>query len=500
MTSSNQFPINLGKQEEFLRVATMLRSASYDEETLCETFKLADIADVGSIQEAAVDAAHISDRLRMLIRLFLLMSPLPREAVGRVLGSESLDFLLSLGLLGSGEIDHDKVYAKVLLYPVSGFWIASDRYSNPDGSAFNAPADIVFPAIYRGTLRFLKLIPKSFAVDVLDLCGGTGIAALVLSHSSKRAVSSDITARATRFAQFNSALNNSANMEVVCGDLYAGVEGQTFDRIVAHPPYVPSLGSAAIWRDGGTTGELLVRRIIEGLPAHLRPNGLFCMLSIGLDTREGNFEERARAWLKDAESEFDMIFARDNEQTPQELLKKLSEQHGFGPSELRNLKEEFENIGMLNIPYGALFMRRRSRIATAKQWNVRTKLSDQTTGDDFEAAFALHDRITQPGFREQLTRAKLQLSPYLQVNVTHVVYKGTLLPADFVFETQKPFTKKARLDSWMVPLVTAFDGRRTPAEVFEDVKKTSDVPESFAMKDYIDLVTRMIEAGFLSLP
>src|SRR5262245_8407381 len=205
MALSNQFSINLGKQEEFVRLASALRGVGYDEETLCQTFTLAEIADIGSIHEAAVDAAHISDRLRTLIRIFLLMSLLPRDTVERTLGSESFDLLFSLGLLGSGEFGHDKVYAKVLLYPVAGFWIASDRYSNPDGSTFNAPPDIVFPAIYRGTLCFIRLIPRSFAIDVLDLCGGTGIAALVMSRSSKRTVSSDITARATRFARFNSA-------------------------------------------------------------------------------------------------------------------------------------------------------------------------------------------------------------------------------------------------------------------------------------------------------
>jgi len=36
---------------------------------------------------------------------------------------------------------------------------------------------------------------------------------------------------------------------------------------------LPSLSIETIWRDGGMTGELIVKRIIEGLPHHLREGG-----------------------------------------------------------------------------------------------------------------------------------------------------------------------------------------------------------------------------------
>ena len=322
---THQPPLHIGTADEFARVRSALQAAVFDEETICRTLKIEEMCDVGSINLHEVDFSNVPDQFQLFVRLFFVLRLVPRAEVERLLDRETLTAFLSLGVLGTGEFGADEFYARVLLYPVAGFLMASDRHTNPDASQFSAPPDIVFPAIYAGTLRFLRLLPRGPAGQALDLCAGSGIGAFVLSRCSSRAVSSDVTERAMHFALFNRALNNLSNVDVVCGDLYGAVSGQSFDRIVAHPPYVPSLSIAAIWRDGGTTGELLVRRIIEDLPDYLLPGGLFCIVSIGLDTKEGKFENRARGWLRDSGDEFDIIFACTNERTPGEVLRDLAE-------------------------------------------------------------------------------------------------------------------------------------------------------------------------------
>src|SRR5439155_15523128 len=232
------------------------------------------------------------------------------DVAGTIDPSE-LGALEALDLLRPGALGH--CYSPAFVYPVAGFVIASDRHDSPDGSDLVLASDVVFPALDAGTLRFLGVIPRSPARDALDLCAGTGIAALVLSRHVERVVAADITPRAGHFATFNARLNGRTNVEVVQGDLYQAVAGRTFDRIVAHPPYVPSLGLAKIYRDGGATGEALIRRIIEGLPQHLRAGGMFCALTQGLDTKDGPFEDRVRRWLGDSSAEFDIIFAVDEE-------------------------------------------------------------------------------------------------------------------------------------------------------------------------------------------
>ena len=493
-------PISLGTAQEFEQVRLVFKGAHFDEETICRTLKIEAMSDAGSVKIDTLDTTEISDQLRLLIRLFLFQRMVPRPEVDRVFDNATRDAFLSLGILGSGEFGDDQFYATVLLYPVGGFWIASDRHSNPDGSEFAPPPDSVFPAIYEGTLRFLRLLPQIVADDALDLCAGSGIGAMVLSRHSKRVVSSDVTERATEFAAFNCALNNLVNVEAVGSDLYAAMRERTFDLIVAHPPYVPSLSIETIWRDGGMTGELVVKRVIEGAPDHLRDDGTLFVLSIGLDTNDGPFEERARKWLGKSADEFDIIFGYFEESTPLEMLKRLaSREKNLGIKELRELAEAFEAEGTIKMPYGALVMRRHVKNGHSKPWTARVKLIGETDGRVWEQAFALHRRVSQPDFVEELQQATPELAPGLQVRVTHVVHERSLVPAEFLFETDKPFTAMGRFDQWMVPLIVHFDGTKTPVQIYNEAVSGLELPEGFGVRDFTELVARMIERGFLIL-
>ena len=296
------FPLRLAGGEHFTCLRVLLKTAQFGEDEVCRALRISSMADLGAARRDRLhDEAAGSPTLALLIRLFLLIETVSRSEVERAVDAPTLGSLLALDLLRLvREPDGSEAYfAPVLLYPVAGLVIASDRYENPDTSPFVPPADVVFPAIFRGTLRFLRVISKSPGEEALDLCSGTGIGSLVLSRHVRRVVASDLTARATHFARFNRLLNGCENVEVVQGDLYEPVEERTFDRIVAHPPYVPALSETHVFRDAGETGESVLERIVAGLPRHLRLGGTFYGLSAGWDTAEGPFEARIRRWLGD---------------------------------------------------------------------------------------------------------------------------------------------------------------------------------------------------------
>ncbi|HYW71878.1 MAG TPA: hypothetical protein VE961_12640, partial [Pyrinomonadaceae bacterium] len=120
-------------------------------------------------------------------------------------------------------------------------------------------------------------------------------------------------------------------------------------------------------------------------------------------------------------------------------------------------------------------------------------------GADFQATFALHDRVSQPHFAADLARAKPRLAPRLEVTVTHVVHEGSLVPAEYVLDTGRPFAKRAQFDPWAIPLFMRFDGCLTVKEIYDIAQAEADVPQEFGLEDFILLVTRSIEAGFLIL-
>jgi hypothetical protein len=294
-------------------------------------------------------------------------------------------------------------------------------------------------------------------------------------------------------------LNECPNVEAVCGDLYGAVEGRTFDRIVAHPPYMPTPQPRILWRDGGDTGEFLFRRIVEGLPQYLRRGGTAYIVSLGLDTQEGVLEERARLWLGESASEFDIIFALGQERSTQEILSGLARRDkGLGQEDITLLEQAFDREKTVKLVYGALVLHRRLDV-NAGPWTTRVRLSEETEGTDFEWALKWHQQRLRSGFLEELAQAKPGLSPHLQVRVTHVVHEGELVPAEFVLESDRPFLFATRFDGEVVSLIMKFNGQTTPAEIYAAARADSAVPENFGPQDFTNLVAMLIDYGYLIL-
>jgi len=474
-------PVRIGTTDELEHVADVLQKASFDEETICRKLRLKDLSDTGWLR----NDEDISPELRLLIRIFFQSKVAPRDEVERVFDRATIDAFLSLGLLGIGEFGDDQYYARCWLYPVSGYFIASDRYSMPDGSAFRPPPDIAFPAIFQGSLQFLKLLPQGINGDVLDLCAGVGIGALVLSHEGARVVSTDLSERATQFARFNCALNQRDNIEVLRSDLYNAVAGRTFDCIVAHVPWITEVGGGV--HDGYAGGESLVKRLVEGLTESLRPGGFCFALTQGRDTKEGKFEERVRTWLKDQADEFDILFAYFQELTSQEILKTIARRdRTSGPEKMAKLETEFELAGLSQMLFGGLFIRRHKG-RSHEPWTVRRKLSEATRGPDVMSALILHEWVSDP---ERILESTPHLAPQLRITSTQVVQEAALVPGEFIFETDKPFVARDSFDASTARVLARFDGKTTVAKLSEDAMR---------QEEFVTLISHALESGYLDL-
>jgi len=134
----------------------------------------------------------------------------------------------------------------------------------------------------------------------LDLCTGSGIHALLASSHTKQVLAVDINPRAARCTRFNAQVSGNANVEAVVGDLFEAVGGKRFDLITANPPFVPSPLDALQFRDGGRSGEDILKRIVAGLPHHLAPDGI-AQIVTELGERDNEpLVDRLREWLNGA--------------------------------------------------------------------------------------------------------------------------------------------------------------------------------------------------------
>jgi carbamoyltransferase len=119
------------------------------------------------------------------------------------------------------------------------------------------------------------------------------------SRHSERATGVDISDRALKFAQVNAALNGArAGTRFLEGDLYQAVPGERFDLIVANPPWIATPNTnMELYRWGGETGEVITKRVVEGLPEHLNVGGTLSMFVIYPIVRGQVYLDRFRSWL-----------------------------------------------------------------------------------------------------------------------------------------------------------------------------------------------------------
>lgn len=498
VVAAKDVPLHMGEPGEFSRCRNFFREAAFNDANVCQILSLQTISDVGAVKWEEKPLASIPAGLRWCINVFMRGLPASESESRTICGGETFDAFRSLGLLRPAKKDPTAVVCPVWLYPCDGFVMASDRTSDPDGGPFQPGEDVVFPAIYRGTLRFLELLPGARNGEALDLCGGSGIGALRFSRTARSVTTADVAERSAVFADFNGRLNG-VQMASVCGDLYEPVAGRQFDVISAHPPFVPAVGPNMVYRDGGDTGEEVTRRIVAGLPQYLRAGGTCVILCVARDTGEKTFEQRVHDWLGERRDEFDVVYGYEKVLSVGEVADSLR-RGGKGPDGFDALKiaERLRSFDTRQFVYGALFIRRLNG-GTARG-PLRLQLTTQGGAEDFQRVLAWREQERQPDFARALADSRPRLAGNLELTIRHVMQNGELVPAQCTFTIEAGFEAALRPDGWVVPLVARLDGKKSVREVYEQAKSADELPTGFPLDALVDLVRQMVERGFLTMP
>ncbi len=514
MGAPADFPLQLGPPESFARARDFFRRAAFDDITICRALGIEQMSDVGRVDWKNINLEGIPAPLRWCVNLFLRHEEAGEEESRNICGRETSAAFQSLGLLEPAKKRPSAVHCPVWVYPADGFVIASDRPDDPGGHAGGPAPDVVFPAIYGGTLRFLRLLPPAQGGDALDLCGGTGIGALHFSRSARSVVTADITSRAAFFAEFNARLNG-ASIESRRGDLYAPVVDRQFDVISAHPPFVPATVNSMAYRDAGDTGEEVTRRIVAGLPAHLRPGGICVILCVARDTQEQTFERRVRAWLGDSQEEFDIVFGLEKILSVDEVINSLrkaphpalppdhpvnsprKDGEQFHEDGARRLRERLAALATRHFVYGSLAIRRYPQRLGLQP--LRVHLTHEGCAEDFERVLAWRHFCGGADFSQWLADSRPRLARKLELTARHIMQDGELTPAEFVFSVRGGLQAALRPDSWIVPLVARLNGTKSPREIFESARRADELPEGFGLEPFLQLIERMIGLGLLDV-
>ncbi len=475
-----------------------LKRSGYTEEAVCQRLGLSAQHAVLSqgFQQAS---AEVRDTLDLLTRLFLEGSSVEESLVSRILPAPVVSLLKDLGLLAADPVRPGALFATASLYPVRRLYVASDRWSKPDGSHFVPQPDIVYPAITKNTYRFLSMLPVQSCERLLDLGSGTGVAAFVAaSEYAARVWAVDITERSTQFAEFNRLLNGLRNATVLQGDLYDPVQDLSFDRIVAHPPYMPALNRKWIFQDAGSEGEQITRSIVSGLPRHLSPGGKLYCLALGADIAAVPFECRLRRWLGADENQFDCLLAVVETHKPEQIASQPLLKGEITQKEFAARRESFDKSGIERFVYGLIVLRRH-QAAGRPAFTIRRQIGPRTSSAEFEWALDWESLAVSAESTARLLEAKPLLSPHLELQVIHRADQGALAPSSFTLQTNYPFDMECRIEPWTAVLLSACDGTRTGRELHQFCRERAWIPPHAPPEEFAGLMGTLVSGGFLEI-
>jgi SAM-dependent methyltransferase len=352
------------------------------------------------------------------------------------------------------------------------------------------PWDAVYP-VSDETRKFLETLPPLPCERLLDLGAGTGVAALEAARYAGRTWAFDITERAAHFTEFNRLLNGIENLTAARGDLYEPAGAMDFDRIVAHPPYVPAGAASYAYRDGGEDGEQVLRRIVEGLPHHLARGGRFYGYGMASD-REGEFlEQRIRRWLGKSAAEFDILLVAAATVTPDNVSSPLD------PAERRHWDEVFEACKVKYLFHGSIVIERHG--APRVPYTVRTQKGPESGWRETEWLRNWMAASAQESIVPAVLDSRPRLSAALAVHLVHRVRDGALALDECSMSAEYPFDGRAVCHPWMVQMVSRCDGQATGRDLFTRCRTEGILPPDYPETAFARVLCGMISGGFVEI-
>lgn len=266
--------------------------------------------------ELPIHALRISQMksFESFFRLFFLGDSLCTSAVLRFMSSDAIKHLNDLKILS---ISGTSVLSNILLLPYQKYIFASDfmlRYNQDEVVRQEHTAlPLVYPPGTDSVLLAHSLISRINA-KVLDIGTGCGFLAILASKSSQQVVGVDINRRAIQFAQFNGRLNQIKNIKFKSGDLFQPVKGEKFDLILSNPAYEIATPGGALYRDGGSKGVMMLKKMLSQLSKFLESEGICQVVCRVAEYSHHTVETLVAQWL--ANSNFKVIFLEANSEIP----------------------------------------------------------------------------------------------------------------------------------------------------------------------------------------
>lgn len=485
----------LGRDAEFAAVRGMLEQCGFTEERICRRLGIAGMGEYKPTWQGRGNLLEAGEALDALILLFLDGEYAAAETLGRLLPAGAVEQMEALHLVARDPLLGEMWFAGCTLVPTRGMVLASDRVTAPDRTPLPPSSDLVYPATIENTTAFLATLPETRCDALLDLGTGSGIAALAGAHFARHVWGTDIASRSVRFAEFNRRLNGIGNATMLEGDLYAPVEGLTFDRIVTHPPYVPARKNTMIFRDGGEDGEQILRRIVEGVPRFLRPGGRFYTMVTAADCEGQALEDRLRLWLGAGQAEFDLVLAAHTLTNPKDLAANSFLGQNTLAEDILYRHQMWAQRKVQLLFHGSILIRRHE--AEGPAFTARVLKGEGFSPRHVEWLLEWNTEVRDGGSLEKWMAVRPRLSPHAEMGVLHRVRDGLLVPEVFSLRAGAPFEAECMLQPWLAQIASRCDGQTSWRQLLAQAKREGMVPEAVTEAEFLGVLEPLVSNGLL---
>lgn len=349
--SSAEFNI----EKHLVPLYSILKETNYTARQICKCLGIEDLQNILPTYLAYYDRFILAETpLHQLIKLFLIRGRVSVYQAISLFGEVLFETLVAIGML---VVEDGMVFSRVAVFSVDGFFIATDH------RFLFLKQDVMKegPVMYIGSdsLGLIQTAPRYHSKSTLDLCTGSGVQAIIASRYSDTVIAVDINPRAVRFARFNAMLNGIHNMDVRLGSLYDGLDNCHFDTILANPPFVPSPNNETKFRDGGSSGEDVLKSIIEGASNKLNTDGqLFIVTDL---VRVDDYQKKLSTWWNNEKADILLLKTADRN----EILFSVPHcHHPFGQkyedykAELFKWVENFRSENLLAVNFGYILIKK----------------------------------------------------------------------------------------------------------------------------------------------
>jgi methylase of polypeptide subunit release factors len=505
--------------------------------------------DVAALRETARALARRSpEPAAVLTQIFLLGRPVSRRLLDAALPALGAAGAERLGLVASaGAGADDEVRALVDLRPYAAtdaggelaWWLASDLSELQTGRRL--AADHVLGA-GGASLTLAQVTMRTPRDRVLDLGTGCGIQALHAARHAGHVVGTDISARALAFARFNLALAGiddagpaGGTVELREGSMLDPVAGEGFDLVVSNPPFVitPRGSGAATgsgvpersalpdyeYRDGGRSGDDVVRDLVLQVGSVLRPGGVAQLLGNWEHRRGEPWAERVGAWLDEAgldgwiiqrevqdPAEYAETWIRDGGTTPEREPDVWSAAYGAWLDDFASRDVEAVGFGIVTLrkpdPAGPAGGR-----VTLRRLEEHTGSVHQPLGAHLAASLAAHDWLVGLGLGADgwpggadADAALLGEHLVVAADVTEERYltPGAADPNVVLLRQGDGLGRAVHASTGLAALVGASDGELTVGRLTEAIAGLFDVDAGELASDLLPGVRGLVGDGFLT--